>query len=103
MTIAIKCRSCRKFRRATGTKNQERESTRMIAICHATHNTLMIVDARGDEIIRPTAQNVIFARIVPDENCPKVREARAKGLIQWADYSIDGNGTGKGWIEDVIF
>ena len=101
--ITIKCRTCPKFRRVDATKDNTRESSRMLAVCHATNNVLTVISPDGTEPLRPTAQDVIYGKIIPDVNCPKVRRAQMLGRVQWADFTIMPDGTGRGWLQDVIY
>ncbi len=103
MTVTIKCRACRKFRRIEAPKQYSRESSRTLPVCHATNNVLTILDAAGKEIFRPTANDVLFNRIQPDAGCPQIVEARSKGAVMTAEYSIAGDGTGRQWLQDIIF
>jgi hypothetical protein len=103
MTVTIKCRACRKFRRIEAPKKRSHESSRTLAVCRATNNVLVILDAAGKEIFRPTANDVLFNRIQPDAGCPQIVEARREGTVMMAEYSIAGDGTGRQWLQDVIY
>jgi hypothetical protein len=103
MSIVIKCRSCRKFRRVEAQKQSLRESSRTLPVCHATNNVLVVVDDKGQEIMRPTANDVLFGRIQPDAGCPRVRAARLTGLVMAADFIILPDGMTRQWLQDIIY
>jgi len=102
MEATIKCRKCPKLRIFEMASDYTREPLRIMAVCRAK-NIPLNFEVNGELVDRPTKQDKLFSRIMPDSSYPKVEKERARGNILWADLRINPDGSIEHWIQGVNY